>query len=228
MVKFLGYIPVITTLLALVYSIRTFILYRKFRNAYLLWYSLGLFDYALATFCESMHNILGYRENIFRLWYISGALMSAFTLSQGFLFFLLKRNYAVFISLFWFIYLLYPIYSVIQSPIMIPAVSERMHGGLLQWQWIRMFTPAINIYATLLLFVGGIYSAGKYLRDPVGEPKFMACIFISVGTFVIGMVGGLYTRIGYIYVLYITELAGLILLFYGINTLTKLVKEQNN
>jgi hypothetical protein len=61
---------------------------------------------------------------------------------------------------------------------------------------------------------GAIYSAIKYYKQGVKEGPFIGNIFIAIGGLLPG-IGGSFTRMGYVEVLYITEFIGLIIIYYG-------------
>lgn len=52
---------------------------------------------------------------------------------------------------------------VILSPVNHEALeTARPSGAVLGWQWVRLTTPFINLYAVVFLIGGAIYSAVKY------------------------------------------------------------------
>ena len=61
---------------------------------------------------------------------------------------------------------------------------------------------------------GAIYSAIKYYRQSIKEAPFKGNIYIAIGGLLPG-IGGTFTRMGYVEVLYVTEFIGLSLIFFG-------------
>ena len=61
------FIPILTTLLAIPFSLE---IYRRYRahpeRLHLLWWALGIATYGVGTFTESLTTLLGWREPIFR------------------------------------------------------------------------------------------------------------------------------------------------------------------
>ena len=70
------------------------------------------------------------------------------------------------------------------------------------------------LYALVFLVGGAFYSAIRYKRMKNKEPRFYGNVYIAIGGLLPG-IGGTFTRMGYVNVLYVTELAGLILIYIG-------------
>ena len=110
---------------------------------------------------------------------------------------------------------------VLLTPISLPADFDgRLSGSVFDWQWVRGFSPFINIYAFIFLVGGAIYSAWKYSKLGKDHPRFLGNIFISIGALLPG-IGGTFTRMGYVEVLFITELIGLLMIYFGYSIIRK-------
>jgi len=80
---------------SLIFASLIFKRYReKRKGAHLLWWAGGILLYGLGTFTESYVTFFGWRETIFRAWYISGALLGGAPLAQGTVYLLLRRETA--------------------------------------------------------------------------------------------------------------------------------------
>jgi len=78
------YVPVVTTVLAAIFSAEIFRRYREHpERLHLLWWALGVAVYGVGTFTEAATSIVGWNEPTFRAWYISGALLGGAPLAQG-------------------------------------------------------------------------------------------------------------------------------------------------
>jgi len=105
--------------------------------------------------------------------------------------------------------------AVILTPISIPEGFEyKLTGAVFEWEWVRYFSPLINMYAFIFLVGGAIYSAIKYYRMVDKEARFKGNVFIAIGGLLPG-IGGTMTRMGHVNVLFVTELIGLIMIFIG-------------
>jgi hypothetical protein len=89
-----------------------------------------------------------------------------------------------------------------------------LSGRVLGWQWVRYFSPVVNIYAVIFLIGGAIISALRYAARPETRHRMWANVFIAIGAILPG-IGGTATRLGYTEVLYVTELAGMLLTWLG-------------
>jgi hypothetical protein len=90
----------------------------------------------------------------------------------------------------------------------------RLSGRVMEWQWVRSFSPFINLYAAIFLIGGAIVSAARFRTMPEKRGKYLGNIFIAIGALLPG-IGGTFTRFGHVEVLYVTELVGLLLIYAG-------------
>ena len=89
------FIPVLTTLLA---SVFTVVLLRRWQSRrtgpHLLWWALGAATFAAGTITESLTTVFGWNETVFRWWYVTGALLGGAPLAQGSVYLLMPRKVA--------------------------------------------------------------------------------------------------------------------------------------
>ncbi len=209
------YIPIITTIFATFFSIVMFRHYNTRRTMYLLWWFIGIVTFALGTLTESINALIGWNETNMRAWYITGALLGGFPLAQGSVYLLMKRRFADVSSVFWVTVIVVAAVFVCLSPIQDPStVDYKLTGKVLEWRWVRLFSPFINLYALIFLVGGAVYSAMRYNRSGGQEARFKGNIFIAIGGLLPG-IGGTFTRFGYVNVLFVTELIGLFLIYVG-------------
>jgi hypothetical protein len=210
------YLPVITTVLSLVFSgalLRRYL--TRGHGPHLLVWAVGVFVYGVGTFTEAFTSVVGWREGVFRAWYISGALMGGAPLAQGTVYLLLRRKTAHILTACLITVVLVASACVLASPIN-PALAEahRLSGKVLAWSWVRAFSPFINTYALIFLVGGAILSAARFSRRKETHHRFVGNVLIAIGALLPG-IGGAFTRFGYVEVLYVTELIGLSLIYFG-------------
>jgi hypothetical protein len=210
------YVPIVTTVFSLVFSVVLLRRYReKGRGAHLLWWAFGVFIYAVGTFTESFTTLFGWNETIFRAWYISGALLGGAPLAQGTVYLLLRRRAANRLTAALVTVFLVAAGCVLAAPINTALVEpHRLSGKVLAWPWVRLFSPFINTYALIFLVGGAALSAWRYSKRRETRHRFVGNVFIAVGALLPG-IGGAFTRFGYTEVLYLTELVGLSLVYIG-------------
>lgn len=210
------FVPILTTLLAIPFSLEIYRRYRRFPDRlHLWWWALGIATYGVGTFTESLTSLVGWREPVFRAWYISGALLGAAPLAQGTVYLMLARRTAHALTGLLVIYVAIASIAVWLSPIDHALVeSHRLSGRVFQWQWVRGFSPFVNLYAVVFLIGGAILSALRYSADTSTRHRMWANVFIAVGAILPG-IGGTATRMGHVEVLYVTELVGMLLTWTG-------------
>lgn len=218
------FIPIVTTLIALVFAYVILRRYRERRSGpHLLWWAGGVLMYGIGTFTEAAVTLLGWQEPLFRAWYISGALLGGAPLAQGTVYLLLQRRTANILAAVLLIFVATAATFVLLTPIDYSAVETyRLSGRVMEWSWVRLFSPFINTYAFIFLVGGAVLSAVRYRRDPAMYHRFVGNVLIAVGALLPG-IGGTATRMGYVEVLYVTEFIGLILIWWGYRWNTKKV-----
>ena len=214
------YVPIATFLTSIAFSWVLLSHYLRKKEAYyILWWLIGVLTYGAGTLTESLNTIVGWCETNFRWWYITGALLGGAPLAQGTVYLILKKKIAHILSVILIISVVVASYFVLQSPINFELVNpERMSGKIFQWQWVRYFSPFINLYALAFLVGGAIYSAFKYYRASGSGSRFKGNLLIAIGGLLPG-IGGSFTRFGYVEVLYITEFTGLVLIIWAYQTM---------
>ena len=210
------YVPILTTILAIPFAAEIFRRYRQHpERLHLLWWGLGIATYGVGTFTEAATTLIGWNEPTFRAWYISGALLGGAPLAQGTVYLLLARRTAHVLTAILLTFVTVASVAVIMSPIDYTQVEpHRLTGRVFEWQWVRAFSPFVNMYAVVFLIGGAILSALRYSTNPATRHRVIANVLIAVGAILPG-IGGTATRMGYTEVLYVTELAGLLLTWMG-------------
>lgn len=209
------WIPVATTIVASLFATIVLRRYRERGGTHLLWWGVGLVLYGVGTLTESLTTMFGWNEWVFRAWYVTGALCGGAPLAQGTVYLLLDRRKAHVLSALLVSAIVIGAVLVFLSPIDAGAVeSHRLSGRALGWQNIRLLSPFINTYAAIFLIGGAILSAMRYRRQPEKRHRYLGNIYIAVGAILPG-IGGTFTRLGHVEVLYVTEFIGLLLIYVG-------------
>jgi len=217
-----NYIPVLTTIFSIFFLSRLIPHYiSKGRPNYLLWWLLGVATFGMGTLTESINAVIGWSEANTKIWYIVGALLGGYPLAQGTIYLLMNRRFADISTVACSAVILVAAVCVLLSPIEIPeGYDQRLTGRVFAWQWVRGFSPLLNLYAFVFLFGGAVYSAVQYFGKEKGRSRFLGNILIAIGALLPG-IGGSFTRFGYVEVLYITELIGLTFIYFGYDMMRK-------
>ena len=210
------YIPVVTTILAIPFSLEIFRRWRAHpERLHLLWWAIGVGVYGVGSFTEAWTTLFGWSPAIFRAGYLSGALLGGAPLAQGSVYLLMKRKTAHVLTALLVGYVAVASLAVMLSPIDFAAVEpHRLTGRVFGWPWVRLFSPVVNLYAVIFLIGGAVLSALRYSTDPLNRHRMWANVLIAVGAILPG-IGGTATRMGHTEVLYVTELIGLVLTWTG-------------
>lgn len=222
LIKLSHYLPVFSTIISALFAWRILSRYRARRGAeHLLWWGIGVAVYGFGTLVESLTTLLGWNQVLFRAWYISGALLGGAPLALGTVYLLLGRKWgrvgvimlSATVGLVSIFVLLSPLdYSLVDPDI--------LNSKVLVWQSIRIVSPFINGLAALFLIGGAIYSAAVAISKPETRNRGLGNIYIALGALLPG-IGGMMSRMGYTEVLYIGELVGIILIWFGYRTCQK-------
>jgi hypothetical protein len=215
------FIPVATTLLATWFTVVLLQRWRLRRSGpHLLWWAAGAATFAAGTVTESLTTLLGWNETVFRWWYVTGALLGGAPLAQGTVYLLLPRRTAHLLSAAIGALIAVAATLVFLSPVDASlAEPHRLSGSVLGWQWVRGFSPFINLYALVFLVGGAAWSAWRYAGAPETRHRATGNALIAFGALLPG-IGGTFTRFGLVEVLYVTEFVGLAIIIAGFRLIT--------
>jgi len=213
---FVHYLPIATSAFALWFGIRILRRYAdRHSGPHLLWWGVGVLIYGAGTVTEALTTLFGWSEPVFRAWYISGALLGGAPLAQGTVYLLMSRKTANRLTAALVTVVAVAATFALLTPLDLSAVeTHRLSGRVMEWSWVRAFSPFINLYAASFLIGGAILSAVRFHRIPAMRHRFVGNVFIAVGALLPG-IGGSFTRFGHVEVLYVTELIGLVLIYVG-------------
>ncbi|MBC8402981.1 MAG: hypothetical protein H8E14_15960 [Candidatus Marinimicrobia bacterium] len=220
----LHYLPILTTIVSILFARTIFQRYLGNRmSLHLLWWGMGVVVYGLGTFAESWITLMGWNPFIFKFWYIVGALLGGAPLAQGTVWFLLKSDTARRLTYGMVGYVVLASVFVVASPINYDLINPNLPSGkVFAWQWVRAFSPFINLYAVIFLIGGAILSAYRFgiafrlnrNNRQVAWDRMIGNILIAIGAILPG-IGGSASRAGHTEILYLTEILGISLIWLG-------------
>ncbi len=217
------YLPILTTVVSLIFALKIFQRFRQRGGKHLFWWGLGVLVYGMGTFAEAWITLLGWNPIIFRFWYFVGAILGGAPLAQGTVWFLLKPGTAQQLTRMMIAYAALSASFIIASPINLALVDPHLpSGSVFVWQWVRLFSPVINLYAVIFLIGGALLSARRFYRSyrsarnelSISRDRFIGNVCIAFGAMLPG-IGGAASRLGHTEILYIMEIIGITAIWIG-------------
>lgn len=220
-------LPLISTIIAWIFAVVVLRRYLVGRRKYTLVWGIALLIYGTGTFTE-FYSSLAWNATIFRLWYLCGAVLAAAWLGQGTVHLLVRRRHVANIllgvllvaSAFVAVQLFStPLNESIFDP-NIPLSDQYKTNlaqgvvGILPEGGVRSYTFIFNIYGTLALVGGALFSAYLFWRKRIMPDRVLGNVFIALGG-IFPALGGTLARIGATEFLYASELIGVIIIFVG-------------
>jgi hypothetical protein len=213
-------LPFISALISFVFAFLLFRRYADRRGPHLLLWGIGMVFYGIGGFCEGYYGAFGWNPFIFRLWYLAGAILVAAWLGQGTVYLLAKRKWANVLMVLLALGSLYSAFRVFTAELDPSLMTTSVHTGselsghAIVTPGVRGLTPIFNLYGTVTLVGGALYSAWIFYRKRVLLHRTIGNILIAAGALLPAFGGG-FSRMGIPGALYISELLGAILLFMG-------------
>jgi len=216
------YIPIFSTLVTFGFVAAVFNRYRYKKGMHLLFWGIGLVFYGLGTLSEVIMSFV-YSNAVLKLWYLSGAMLTAAWLGQGTVFLLVrKRGWAMGLATILILLSLVGAVLITLAPVTEAArtynaslpISTQYKDILVRSGTITLLTVLFNIYGTLGLVGGALYSAYLFWRKRVLANRLVGNLLIAGGALMPAMAGS-FVQAGIVDVLYLSELFGAILMYVG-------------
>jgi hypothetical protein len=209
------FLPILTTLFSVFFFATILRRYLLKGGMHLLWWGIGVFTYGLGTLLEATITLAGNTIYLNKAWYVAGAILGGYPLAQGSVYLHLRRRTADILSMITVPFILFASVCVFLSPVDITQMqSFRPSGAVLEWHWVRLLTPFINLYSAIFLIGSAFYSAIRFSRVENGRDRAVGNVFITVGALLPG-IGGAMAKAGVVEALYVGEFVGIILIYIG-------------
>ncbi len=215
-------IPLLSTLVTFGFTAAVFNRYLSRRGPHLLLWSLGLLFYGLGTLAEVLLS-LQFNAWVLKMWYLSGAMLTAAWLGQGTVHLLIRRRRPA-----WVLTGVLGLVSLAAAALVAVApitpaagafhttlpVSTQYKELLVRTGAVTLLTILLNIYGTLTMVGGAIYSAYLFWRKQVLLNRVLGNILIAAGALSPAMAGS-FVKAGLVDALYVSELIGAVVMFAG-------------
>ncbi len=215
-------IPLLSTVVTFVFALSVFRRYLVKGGAHLLVWSIGLLFYGMGTLTEVLLG-LTYHELLLKIWYLCGAMLTAAWLGQGTIYLLIHRKNVThgisfllaLCSIVAVVLLAFaPVTSAAASFNLTLPVSTQYKSILVRSGAITALTILLNIYGTITMVGGAIYSGILFWRKSVLLNRVIGNILIAAGALAPAMAGSL-VKAGVVDALYFSELIGAVLMYIG-------------
>lgn len=213
-------LPYLSTIVTFVFTVLVYNRYRQRGGTHLLLWAIGLLFYGLGTLGEV---ILGLTFSVFvlKLWYLMGAMLTAAWLGMGTVHLLIRKgntaNILTWVLAAVSLLALFLVFSAsvnsVAYDISRPA-SEQYRDILTRSGLVIFLTILLNIYGTITLVGGAIYSAFLFWRKQVLASRMYGNILIAAGALSPAL-GGTFLKAGLVDFLYLSELIGAVVMFAG-------------
>lgn len=214
------FLPFISSTISFVFAFLILKRYAARQGLHLLLWGIGMIFYGIGGFCEGYFGAFGWSPLVFRMWYLFGAILVAAWLGQGTVYLLANRKLAhslmgvlVLGSIFGAVRVLG---AELDPGLMTTSLhtGSEMSGHAIVTPGVRTLTPFFNIYGTITLVGGALWSAWLFWRKRVLLHRTIGNVLIAVGA-ILPAFGGTFSRMGLSGALYVSELLGAIFLFIG-------------
>jgi hypothetical protein len=223
------YLPIASTTLCLLFL--AVLLARAARRRWaphLVWWAVGVFFYGLGTAIESIITLRGNSPLLNTLWFWTGAILGGYPLATGSLYLLAPRRLAHILTVISLAVVVAASACVLMAPVDTAAATAaaRPSGDFIvhNWQWVRLLSIPINLYAAVFLIGGAAYSSLRFAfpehdprtgaPGPRNLPRAVGTGLIAVGALLPGIGGGM-AKNGITEALYVGEFLGIILIWIG-------------
>lgn len=191
----------------------------RHKAPHLLVWGIGLSMFGAGTLMEA-YSALAWNDVAFRAWYLFGAMLTAAWIGQGSIYLLAKRpipHVTLAILAIVSVASLYGIASLTldTSVASVDLSLSEQYRDIMPSTWVRFPTTMIlNLYGTIALVGGALYSAWLFWRKRVLKDRMWGNILIATGALSTASAGTL-SRLGYGEYLYLSELIAAVLMFAG-------------
>lgn len=214
------YIPYLSTLVTFAFTVAVYSRYAKRGGAHLLMWAIGLLFYGLGTLSEVILS-MAFNAFVLKIWYLTGAMLTAAWLGMGTVHLLFRKGNTAWIATWILTAVSVLAFILVLIAPTLPAafdvarpVSDQYKDILTRGGLTIFLTIILNIYGTITLVGGAIYSAFLFWRKKILANRMFGNVLIAAGALSPAM-GGTLLKAGYTDMLYISEFIGAILMFIG-------------
>lgn len=216
----LNVMPFVTIVVMVVLTIDVYRRYLSHQvgHAYLLIWGIGLTMFSLATLSEGLMG-LGWNDLVFRTWYLFGAILSAAWIGQGTVHLLVRRGWAMVTLVVLVLASLGAAILLVATPLnstsfVLGQPISLQYRNILPEGGVRLSTIPFNIYGTITLVGGALWSGYLFWKKRVLPNRVVGNILIAAGALAIATASSL-ARLGSGEFLAVGQLLFAVLIYTG-------------
>lgn len=212
-------LSLVSTIIMFIFAAIVLQRYLQRRHLYNLFWGIGLVMFGIATFAEGFL-LLQWNAVMFLSWYVFGAMLNAGWLGHGTLSLLSRRSWVRYVTVGLVVLSLIGLVVSFTLPLNSSAysaatpISEQYKAILPAGAAVRALTPIFNIYGTIFLVGGAVYSSYLFWRKRVFRQRVIGNLLIAAGALVVASAGTV-ARLAFGGLLPISELIAAVLMFAG-------------
>jgi hypothetical protein len=158
---------------------------------------------------------------VVKIWYLTGAMLTAAWLGMGSVHLLIRKGKSAQIAT-WILtavsilaFILVMLAPIISTSFDVTRPVSEQYKEILTRNGLTIFlTILLNVYGTITLVGGAIYSAFLFWRKKILANRMFGNVLIAAGALSPAL-GGTLLKAGYADMLYVSEFVGVILMFIG-------------
>ncbi|MCC7161841.1 MAG: hypothetical protein IT331_05085 [Anaerolineae bacterium] len=219
--SFMAIVPFIS---AAILAVLTYDLFRRYQqykggHRHLLFWAIGLGMFGIASLCDGILE-LGWSELAFIGWYLFGAVLNAAWIGQGTVNLLVRKRWVHFTSVALAILSILTAAILLSTPLNAAAyapgvpIADQYQSILPADALVRRATPIFNIYGTITLVGGALYSSYLFYRKRILPNRVLGNVLIAAGALAIAG-AGILNRFGAGQFHSFAQLLFAVLMYYG-------------
>ncbi|MBI4673020.1 MAG: hypothetical protein HY741_15305 [Chloroflexi bacterium] len=184
---------------ALILAFLTLDLYRRHQQhkgtrPHLLFWAIGLGMFGVASLCDGILR-LTWSELAFIGWYLFGAILNAAWIGEGTLFLLVRKKWVIATAIVLALASILTFAILLSTPLNAEAyragipITDQYQNILPKDALVRRATPFFNIYGTLTLVGGALYSGYLFYRKRILPNRVLGNVLIAAGALAVAGAG---------------------------------------
>lgn len=231
--QFLSFSFIVSMITAIVSAVFAFMVFRRWsekHRPHLMAWGIGLALFFVASITQAILAVV-WNPTVFALWYWAGALALVPWLGQGTIYLLVRRGsiarnvqmaliLVCIMTLPWALFL-----TPIDGSAWYPGANlNAIAGDMMAKGGVRAFVPVMNVWGTVALAGGAVYSARLFRRKQILRSRMVGNWLIAAGALLPATAGAL-IRLGISELKYPAEMFGVTLIFVGFLMATQAADE---